>query len=724
MRRHIISFAIFALSWLTMLHAQTLDAPTFIWFDHVNTPTTFNEQQLIQLTAQLHQALKNNTPIQNVIANIKDDPSPRIVFLTIGDDLWPARTYFGTGFSFLDALQKAAQILVENEKAKVDEIIKQANSIIKQAEEDKKQPPKDWIARKANPGQWHWLKLQVVQATKPFQEFTFNRSRFAFTDLVGFAFGPTLGFAFTPDQITGRYLLTDKNFISKKQVGNIIAEAFNFDALSTWLRATSVQQEQRICLFEVDSYFTDGIMTTRLFRGHTLPFVPDAAQCLDSAKRAAKAVAERLTPDTGELIQPFPDWKQPQPDTENLDDLAEFAVAMQLLAKASGNMAHLDTAKRALASVKNAAVSFKENDVTFSAIAELEPLPENSPKQPRTIALLKNNALALIALLEPAQSGDSKAKTLAADLAKFIANLKREDGSFHNARIIPSAQTLDYPEKDTEGRLLDHALACIALKRAGDAFNKQDWVKTAQATLLLLVKDLAAQQPQFLEVLSPWFVEALTSFDAISKPHAQLMPKIGVALLNARAPMPLAPDMAAAPKHYQPALTDAARNTWAVATLANWFHKYKPEYERALMAENALAVAFHIQAQIDLPAASALPRPKFYIDFYRDYLDSFRFTLAGQSAHIIALAKNADVINKYHQGAFPDAQIAREQLAYARKFINLHPAFLNTDTISNHHGISEEARDLQGTFTDKKESKVSPEDANLFRRTQQAPSRR
>ncbi|MBP5638402.1 MAG: hypothetical protein J6X55_02920 [Victivallales bacterium] len=694
-----------------------------MWFEHVKAPAKFPEEQMLKLTERLHEMLRTNASFDMISSSFRDDRLPRVVFLSIGDDLWPARTYYGTGFSFLDALSKAVEILRVNEVAKRDEIVKQATSIIQDAQMEHKKTPQDWIERKKDPGKWLWLKLQLVQSTRTYPTFTFNRSRFSMTDIVGFTFGPDLGFAFTPDQITGRYLLTEKGFLSKKQVGNIFAEAYNFEALSTWMKITNYNEPQGICLFEMDTYYTNGIKSCRLFRGHTLPEIPDAARCLDAARSGARAIAERIASKSGELKQPFPDWKQPFLNNEAQDDMAELSIALQRVAKATGDTSLLDVAARVLWPLQKATITFGEMN-QHQAFANLEQLPPESPKQPRTFASLRNNSLALMASLPLLKDTKNEAKqaALLKKVAQFIADMKDEDGNFHNARVIPSAKLLDYHKDDLEARLSDNALAAIALHDAAVKFGNKSWQELSTATVRVIVRTLSESKDNNMTI-DPWVIEALTIGKLTSQAHKKLMPRLATMMMNSRLSKPYAADLAGSPASF-PSFEAAARTAWAVSALAQWFHELSPSYEEALAADNAVPTSFHLQARIDMPTASSLARPRFYLDFFRDYLDDFSFSLAGNNAQLLALTKTAELLNAFHGGKFPDIQNANQQLAMARKFLNVHPSFVNVDIITNSNEVSEEARSIMGSMSGRKESKVSPEESGLYPKRQDTRRRK
>lgn len=710
-----------------MLTAQVLgNMSAFTWFDQVERKSTITEQELIELTPLVYQALKANQQLEATLAARRDDHTSRIVFLTIGDDLWPARVYLGSGFSFNDALLNAVNSLREKEAAMKPEIVKQANATIKEAEDKHKLPSQDWLARRDNPGQWNWLKLQVVQAVKPVNNFSFKKSKFAFTDLIGFAFGPSVGFAFTPDQITGRYLLTPAQFVSKQQIGNIIAETLNFPALSTWLQLSSMDVEQRICLFEVDTYFTDGTTTERLFRGHRLPSLPRAAEIRQAAVAGAQALCQRLNPRNGELEPPFPDWIQSQHKSEDLDDMAELAIVLRNLARLPGQEAFHRMADTALLPLRKAILTYGPNKQN-AAVTELEKLPDTSPRKPRTLAHLRTNALALVAILEALteqpETIDEQLKQhralltrQAQALAAFVASLEKPDGGFFNAAVMPEATTLSLPRNDWEAIASDNALASLALLRAAQKFDHKDWRMTALSTRRLVVTELAKHSTAEL-VVEPWIVEALCAEKPATQAHMNLLKSIASAFIQSRTKQVNAPDMAGAPAVW-PGYLLAARNAWAMAILARSFQPFSASYEEAVAAELGVTTAFHFQARMDLAAASSLPRPRFYFDFFRSNPDDFEFTLVGQTSQLFALLRTAQLLDDFHHGVFPDEEMTLQQLKSARRFIDIHPGFLKTDIITNSMGTSDDVRSLVGDMTDVKTTQIKDSMENVLNQRQ------
>ena len=242
-----------------------------------------------------------------------EDGTPRIVFLTIGEDKWPCRTYIGTGYSLRDALEKAADYLYRAEKARVEDLHNQLKSMLEQARteggenavgknwrvvvKDKNKADaktgettvsQDWLERDKDPGAWNWLKLEIVQYTKKAEGFQMEETRLALGSVVGLAFDVRAGFAFTPSQLTGRCLLTEERCLSARQVGDFLADTLNLLLLKNWMELCSMKTPQTVALFELDSYFTDGETVTPLYRGHPYPSLTTADGCFKAAENVAK----------------------------------------------------------------------------------------------------------------------------------------------------------------------------------------------------------------------------------------------------------------------------------------------------------------------------------------------------------------------------------------------------------------------------------------------------
>ena len=351
--------------------------PSRPWFDHVRMPVEMSHQALCDLAQGVRAGLLAKQPNPKQIGMLApEDNLPRVVFITIGGAKWPGRSYFGAGSTFRVALTNAVEILLSNEPVIASETVKLAEATIDDIRKSNQEPPEEWLERKANPTQWNWLRLDIVQAAKPTFGFSVGHSRIALGCLVGFAFGPDLGFAFTPAQITARCILDDTGHINTQQVGNLISETYNWPALKMWMKLCAVDKGHRICLFETDSYYCDDAGAVRLYRGHSLQEAsPDAEECLNLASRCADKLSLRLT-ENGIFPPPVPEWfstyREPNMTTsekkkrakaekslgvrgdESLEVKAELAIALCRLARATGNSAYNAVAIKALKPVLGA----------------------------------------------------------------------------------------------------------------------------------------------------------------------------------------------------------------------------------------------------------------------------------------------------------------------------------------------------------------------------------
>ncbi|MBQ2334824.1 MAG: hypothetical protein II381_00850, partial [Victivallales bacterium] len=238
MKKTLLLFVILTLSGFVF--GQGL-AP--VWFEQIKGPCSVSREEFARLTKELHKGLKRGMKPKALAELAPEDATPRIVFLTIGENKWPCRTYIGTGYSLRDALEKAADYLYRAEKSRIEDLHNQLKSMLEQVraeggenavgknwrvvvtDKNKKEMKtegmtvsQDWIERDKDPGAWNWLKLEIVQFTRKADGFQMEETRMALGSVVGLAFDVRAGFAFTPSQLTGRCLLTEERSLSARQV--------------------------------------------------------------------------------------------------------------------------------------------------------------------------------------------------------------------------------------------------------------------------------------------------------------------------------------------------------------------------------------------------------------------------------------------------------------------------------------------------------------------------
>lgn len=684
---------------------QDSAVPDTPWFDHVKRPSDVSHEQLLALAVNLRKALKNKWKPAKIAELAPNEQTPRVIFITIGDDNWPGRTYFGTGFNFKSALQIAVDILSANEPVLQKETAKVTQAAIDDARKEGKTPPQALLNRLKKPGDWHWLRLDVVQLAKPVFGFSVENSRIALTSLVGIAFGPQEGFAFTPDTITGRCLLDDSRHIAKQQVVNFISETHNWPAIKLWLRNSAVDTGHRICLFETDSFYADGNCAVRLYRGHRLYDVPpDADACLAMATACANALARQVNAD-GSFALPFPAWESSavsvgESGGERPDAVAEFIIALSRLAIATSDKSHVATATRCLKALLPHIKPIGRGGRAF-AFSEKEELPEGSPAVPRDVSMLRTNALVCLALLELKAAGgevDGGLANIATRLALHIKSQAAPGGGFYVGVMLPTGKIITEDERCRFTQVEDASIAALALVKAAKlALVKDvDFMPTVRNTLNeLFVRELVKNPMESIS-LSPWLIEALSYAGRADKDFVLQLVKAGYAAAAATDESPLYPDYFGAVKRF-PGCTLSAERSWFIGNLTRWLRENEKKTWAAEQLQAAMPILlFQTQAWLDTPASSILPTPALYRNFFRDNLEDYGFDLSGQVAQIISLVT---IATELKAAGTPDISKMLARLKSARAATDTHPGPLTINLVlTRQNDTGSDTRSLQGEY--------------------------
>ncbi|MCR5379434.1 MAG: hypothetical protein K6G44_00505 [Lentisphaeria bacterium] len=731
MKKTLLLFVILTLSGFVF--GQVL-AP--VWFEQIKGPCSVSREEFARLAKELHKGLKRGMKPKALAELAPENATPRIVFLTIGENKWPCRTYIGTGYSLRDALEKAADYLYRAEKSRVEDLHNQLKSMLEQArteggenavgknwrvvvtDKNKKEMKteemtvsQDWIERDKDPGAWNWLKLEIVQFTRKADGFQMEETRMALGSVVGLAFDVRAGFAFTPSQLTGRCLLTEERSLSARQVGDFLADTLNLLLLKNWMELCSMKTPQTVSLFELDSYFTDGETVTPLYRGHPYPTLPSADGCLQAAVECGKAVLSCLDAKDGVLKAPFPDWfADDDKGREDLGSQCELVLAYCRLAADTGDKQWLEAAKLAFKPVVAGAIRYGAGRQNLT-IVEDEELPEGSLAVPRKISHLRTNALAALAMDEMATAmGDATDKVFLNDLRLLTDHVARQAqplGGFLQQRIIPSEEVKLASLADPTSRLEAEALAVLAVYRGARRYKEMSWMELADSSLDYLVGELKrANIEQY--PLSPWLAEALICHYRNSGEYMVELTRLAVAADAARDARPILAD------HYGivndwPSMTAAAEHSWVLSVLADRFaRRDEPDRAKAMLHSALPYLVFQMQGRMDFATASALARPIYYVNFFRDHLEDFGFDLNGQTTQILSLLRLRQIVKEHFGGEIPqdEAEKVNREIKALREITDVHPSVLVTDLLVNDAVASGRRHDVSGVFTDKREDKL------------------
>ena len=747
-QKTLLLITLLALSGTSM--GQGVDS---VWFEQVRTPSAISREDFANLTMELHKGLKQGRAPRDLARLAPDEGKPRIVFVTIGEDKWPCRTYMGAGYSLRDALEKAADYLYRAEKSRVEDLHNQLKSMLEQARteggenavgknwrvvvKDKNKNDmktesvtvsQDWIERDKDPGAWNWLKLEIVQYAKPAGGFEMDETKIALGSLAGLAFNAKSGFAFTPSQMTGRCLLTEERSLAVQQVGNFLAETLNLLLLKNWMELCTMKGPHDVFLFELDGYFTDGRTVTPLYRGHSYPQLPSMDGCLRAALECGRSVLACLDTKDGTFKTPFPDWF---PDGENgqedLGSQCELVLAYCRLLAENGDKQWLEAAKLAFRPVAAAAVRYGASR-QWLTIVEDEELPEGSRAVPRKISHLRTNALAVLAMDEMAVAmGEAADKVFLNDLRLLATHVARQAqplGGFLQQRIIPSDEVKLASLPDLTARMEAEALATLAVYRMARRFKDMGWMELADNSLDYLVGEL--KRTDILQYpLSPWLAEAMICHYRNGGDYMNEMARLAVAADAARDARPIFADHYGIVKDW-PSMTAAAEHSWVLSAMAERFATHGEAERAKSMLHAALPyLVFQSQGQIDFATASALARPVFYLGFFRDHLEDFGFDLNGQTTQMLSLLRMHQILKTYFNGAIPQDEVetVNRELHSLRETYDVHPSVLLTDLLITDAAAGGRHRDFSGVFTDKKEQKLRMKEAGE-QGTRQRPVRK
>lgn len=653
------------------------------WFPDVQAPLDCSEEQLVQFTGYLRTALQKGAPAKEILKKVpSSSKAPRALFLTLCDGEFPSRTYYAVGDGFAPALEMLLAIMEKRRPEYEAAIRADLEAQVALAQQERRQLPAYVKKKLAHPGQWNALRLDVVQCTVQIPKFHVNSTRLLFSSLVGIAFDRTSAFAFTPEQLTGRYLMTPQRQLSVARVGNLISEANLWSSLGLWQKMGATDIPFKATLFESDSYYADAQGCRRLFRAHPARAIPQPG--LDETLQAALKTAGLLKED-GTLDTPFPEWFSGLAGgAASLSDQAGLAYAFLELRDAvsdkNAKASLLEAARKAtlplLKAVKHLDPGEKlENGMIVSAnrrkpslrlyamLVEDDPQGDAPEFQiPPRVSTLRANALGYLVfqrLSEALPAQDPTGRKCASELLQLYRHLSRQvtpAGSVIPAVEYPTRKPIvDDLENAAENIPLEEAaLAALALQKHLPLLPGEE-AEPLRKNLDALRNSLGEAAVRHLDAAAsaPWLVRFLSQDATEENPErlAQLT-RISLAATGGAELAPPIPDMFGCDPDL-PSMTYAAERTTvaALATLA--LQKGGAPREALPLLQEAWPVwVFQAQAAILPETASILPQPYKYLHFFRDNLADFGFTPDGQSTQILSRLALHQALDALRQDAF------------------------------------------------------------------------
>ncbi|MDD3694590.1 MAG: hypothetical protein PHG44_01320 [Lentisphaeria bacterium] len=623
--------------------------PSVPWFDHVRQPLALSSEQGRALCLALRKGLLDEVPIEELLALAPKDKTPRGVFISLGDAAWPERTYFGLGYDFSSALRQVLTILRDREPAYAELMRSRL-----QGDQGGKALPSSWREKLKNPGHWSSMRLDIVQAALPIEGFSISRSRVMMCSLNGLAFRPGEGFAFTAEQMTGRYLIDAERRLNVRQIGDFIAESDNWGALKTWLSMANSEQEGRVCIFEYDSYFADEQGCRRLFRGHPVQSGISGRSPLAMSSAVAKRLLDCLQED-GSLKAPFPEWQSGRGEGgEFVSSQAELAIALARLAEMSGEQEFLLASKKIIKALLKNCRSSADKLMRF-VLEEEELAPDERQQDPRLMLNVQGNALLCLALMETGLLAEEQYAQACREIMMYVSRQQLRSGDFIHSLVYPDMRRPLEEAYSEESRTETVALAALAMRRyaeyAGE--SRLTLIKRYELSLKFLLLRLEQHKELAALPLSPWLAELLGQAETLDDAQSVQLGRLALAASLQVEKEPAFPDLFGLPRSF-PSMSLAAEQTWIVASLCQFFLRQgKKELANDFLADAWPLWVFQQQARIEPAAASALPRPELYYDFFRDHLEDFGFDLNGQSTQMLSMLAIAKCLSQMDGAAFP-----------------------------------------------------------------------
>ena len=411
-----------------------------LWFDDIQASPRVSEAQGEALAAYVSTSILNPDNLPAVLpGTMRDDTSPRMVFLSISDGASPAVVVRGTGDGMAEAIEQA---LVQAQ------------------------------GRFASDYAPRWVKVDIVQEIIPLaaadlsqpQPLEYERS------LYGLAFDRSLGIAFLPEELIAYSLVDNEQELRLDNMESYLNQRF--------ARAVPLQGlesgQHTLYRFATLSFFSDGEGVVSLYRGHRFFDQPSADELLAAAVSGGRYLTQAVGPD-GRFVYIYRPESDETADSYNILRHAGTTYSMLELYEVTGDDELLQATKRAIDHLVESALPCQIGNETFLCIVE-----DGEVK-------LGGNALAVIALAKYTEvTGDNQHMPVLVALGGWIQAVQAENGEFLvHKQTYPDGAVDDFVSQYYPGEAL------LAMTRLYALDSDEVWLDTAEkgARWLITVRD-------------------------------------------------------------------------------------------------------------------------------------------------------------------------------------------------------------------------------------------
>ncbi len=608
------------------------------WFQDIQVPLALSEADGAALCRRVCADLKRGAVTEPSLSGVPGAEAPRVVFLSWSDGSVPACTRLGVGPTADAALQAACRAALASTPA--------ATGL-------------------------QWLKLDIVQHGEAVAGFSPRGSRLPLPSLIGLAFGPGAGFEFLPEQLVSWDMVDSEwhlavHYVSERVIGQEygrwLSEDERLRVLSRWAGITSYLGGQKVCLFETQSWFSDGESCIPLFRGH--PLVDNAS--VESLRQAACEAGDRLVEyctEGGHFECPLPEWEPGKPKGFRPRDQAEAILALVRLHQATGQSRYLEAARRAGDRLAAAVAPYGPGR-RAGCLAETETVVGTRGVEAQAhVALTPTNALAVAALSElGAATGDAGPyRAGLAMLAQHLVAQLQPDGSVVPGREFPSQKIRAEPDAEGAPTCL-LAFLCLYETTAREPFLEyaRSVADHLRRTALAAEMDGLPREVWLMEALDRLFT--FTRDTSLKEPVARLA---RAALLDQTREVDV-PDGYGCVAGHISALPAAERSRLMAIGARLLRDLGQTESTDDLLGEARPFVLFQLQSRMTPATALYLPEPRRYLGLFRDHVLDFGFELRGQAAQILSAVALAREMERLGCPTLPEDEAVQKSLAAAR----------------------------------------------------------
>ena len=547
------------------------------WFDDLGAPpliTTHDGERLTGVAAS--RLLQSSTVPADIPDSLREDESPRIVFLSISDGETSARVAIGSGNGLLAALARAVS-----------------------------------RARKVNlnAGPARWLKLDIVREVDSLKGVDLGERLTHERSLWGLAFDEESGLAFLPEQLVARRIVDGR-------------QRFRSDRALPYLKTYHARGDQRlgplllravtVHRFRTASFFTDGRHIVRLYRGNRVLEKVSKDDLLNAARMGARYLTNAVEPE-GRFVYIYLPASGRVPKKYNIVRHAGTIYSMLEAYELTHDKELLAAARRAIRRLLRAAKPCGAGKVRMDGIVE------------KGAIKLGGNALAVVALAKYAQvTGDTEYAPATIRLARWIQSIQSETGEF-------AVHKQEYPDgKVSRFRSVYYPGECLlAMVRVHAIDPDESWLDTAEkgAQYLINVRDAGLTNEELSH--DHWLLYALNELyrrrrNSLYLTHAMRIARSIVQSQNRRRDPPDWQGTFYIPPRSTPTAT-RAEGLCAAYRLARDFGR--EEDARIILRALELAAAFQLRTQFRPESALYLDDPQRVLGAFRGGLTNFEIRI-------------------------------------------------------------------------------------------------